>query len=91
MLDLIGRRLGHYRGVEKIGEGGMGVVYRARDERLDRDVAIKVLPGEVAQDPARLAPFEREATALAALNHPNIAVVHGFETVSGAGAGADAG
>jgi serine/threonine protein kinase len=60
MSDLIGKTLGHYRIVEKIGEGGMGEVYRAHDERLDRDVAIKVLPEEVAQNPDRLARFERE-------------------------------
>jgi len=79
MQDLTGRTLGHYRIVEKIGAGGMGVVYRAHDERLDRDVAIKVLPEEVAQDADRLRLFEREAKALAAFNHPNIATVHGFE------------
>jgi serine/threonine protein kinase len=77
--DLIGRTLGHYRIVEQIGAGGMGVVYRAHDERLDRDVAIKVLPEEVAGDADRLSRFEREAKALAALSHPNIAMVFGLE------------
>jgi serine/threonine-protein kinase len=81
MGDLEGRTLGHYRIVERIGAGGMGEVYRARDERLDRDVAIKVLPEEVAGDPDRMRRFEREAKALAALNHPNIATVHGLERI----------
>ena len=70
MRDLIGRTLGHYRIVEKIGEGGMGEAYRAHDERLDRDVAIKVLPASVAQDPDRIGRFEREAKAVAKLDHP---------------------
>jgi serine/threonine-protein kinase len=69
MRDLIGRTLGHYRIVDKIGEGGMGEVYRAHDERLDRDVAIKVLPASVAQDTERIARFEREAKAVAKLEH----------------------
>jgi TolB-like protein/tetratricopeptide (TPR) repeat protein len=76
---MIGTTLGHYRIVDKIGAGGMGEVYRARDERLDRDVAVKVLLEEFAGDPDRLRRFEREAKALAALNHPNIATVFGLE------------
>ena len=76
MRDLIGRTLGHYCIVEKIGEGGMGEVYRAHDEKLDREVAIKVLPEEVANKPDRLARFEREAKAVAKLNHPNILDVY---------------
>ena len=78
MRELIGRTLGHYRIVEKIGEGGMGQVYRALDERLDRDVAIKILPAEVADDPDRLGRFEREAKALAQLTHPNILQIFEF-------------
>jgi serine/threonine-protein kinase len=80
LRDLIGRTLGHYRIVDKIGEGGMGVVYRAHDERLDRDVAIKVLHASVAQDADRLARFEREAKAVARLDHPNILAIHDFGT-----------
>jgi serine/threonine-protein kinase len=83
MGDLIGRRLGRYRIVEQIGEGGMGVVYRAHDERLERDVAIKVLPEEVAFDPDRLARFEREAKAVAQLDHPNILAIHDFGSEDG--------
>ncbi|MBD3853049.1 MAG: protein kinase, partial [Acidobacteria bacterium] len=77
------RTLGHYRIVEKIGEGGMGVVHRAHDERLDRDVAVKVLPEAVAQDADRLARFEREAKLLASLSHQNIATLFGLEEQDG--------
>jgi Tol biopolymer transport system component len=80
---MIDTTLSHYRIVDKLGEGGMGEVYRAHDERLDRDVAIKVLPEEVAEDEARLARFEREAKLLASLNHTNIATLHGLEEHEG--------
>src|SRR4029453_17416030 len=74
-----GTRIGPYEVVSMIGAGGMGEVYRARDTRLQRDVALKVLPPLFADDPERLARFEREAQMLAALNHPRIAAIHGFE------------
>jgi serine/threonine-protein kinase len=74
-----GVRLGPYEILSPLGAGGMGEVYHARDTRLDRDVAIKVLPDAVASDPDRIARFEREAKTLAALNHPNIAQIHGVE------------
>jgi len=80
---MIGTTLGHYRIVEKIGEGGMGEVYRAHDERLDRDVAIKVLHEAVAQDADRLVRFEREAKAVAKLAHPNILEVWDFGSEEG--------
>ena len=73
----------HYRLVEKIGEGGMGVVWKARDTTLDREVAIKILPEQLAQDSDRMARFEREARLLASLNHPNIAAIHGFHESGG--------
>ena len=78
-----GRKLGQYEVVESIGAGGMGEVYRARDIKLGRDVAIKVLPEEFARDQARLDRFEREARLLAQLNHSNIATLHGFEEHDG--------
>ncbi len=70
----------HYRITEKIGEGGMGAVWRATDTTLDREVAIKVLPAEFARDAERLSRFEREARLLASLNHPHIATIHGFHS-----------
>src|SRR6266481_6267794 len=78
-----GTRLGAYEILSALGAGGMGEVYRARDSKLNRDVAIKVLPEAVATDRERLARFEREAQVLAALNHPNIAHIHGFEDSTG--------
>src|SRR5204863_626926 len=74
-----GDRLGPYEIVDLLGIGGMGEVYRAHDKSLARDVAIKVLPAALAQDPDRMARFEREAKVLAALNHPNIAIIYGLE------------
>src|SRR6266705_7049454 len=71
--------IAHYRILSKLGEGGMGAVYRARDTKLNRDVAIKVLPPAFAEDAARMARFEREAQVLASLNHPNIAAIYGVE------------
>jgi Tol biopolymer transport system component len=81
---MIGKTLAHYEVLDKIGEGGMGVVYLARDPRLERDVAIKALPALFAQDPSRLERFEREARSLAQLNHPNVAGIHGVEEHEGA-------
>ena len=77
-----GTRLGPYEIVAPLGAGGMGEVYRARDARLGRDVAIKALPAAFAQDPERLARFEREARLLASLNHTGIAHVYGFESAT---------
>ncbi|HUF23138.1 MAG TPA: serine/threonine-protein kinase, partial [Vicinamibacterales bacterium] len=74
-----GSRLGPYEILAPIGAGGMGEVYRARDSRLDRDVAIKILPEAFAADAERLARFEREAKTLASLSHPNIAQIYGIE------------
>src|SRR5947207_11082232 len=74
-----GDKLGRYEILAPIGAGGMGEVYRAKDTKLDREVAVKVLPAAMAQDRERLARFKREAKALASLNHPNIAQIYGLE------------
>jgi serine/threonine protein kinase len=74
-----GVQLGTYEILSPIGAGGMGEVYRARDTRLDRDVALKILPESLSRDPERVLRFEREAKLLASLDHPNIASIHGFE------------
>src|SRR6476620_8750723 len=78
-----GSRLGPYEILSALGAGGMGEVYRARDTTLHRDVALKVLPDSFANDPDRLARFQREAQVLASLNHPNIAHIHGLEQSGG--------
>src|SRR6516225_8383783 len=79
MAVQIGSRIGPYEIESALGAGGMGEVYRARDTRLNRRVAIKSLPTAFAQDPERVARFKREAQLLAALNHPHIAGIHGLE------------
>src|SRR4051794_21706481 len=78
-----GTRLGPYEILAPLGAGGMGEVYRGRDVKLDREVAIKVLPAALAQDADRLARLEREARVLASLNHPNVAQIYGVEDSSG--------
>ena len=78
-----GTTLGPYTVTAQIGAGGMGEVYRARGTKLDRDVALKVLPEAFTSDPDRLARFEREAKVLASLNHPNIGSMHGLEESGG--------
>ena len=77
--SLTGKTFSHYEILAPLGAGGMGEVYRARDTKLEREVAIKVLPDELAADPDRLARFEREAKLLAALNHTNIGAIYGLE------------
>jgi serine/threonine protein kinase len=81
--EFIGKILGHYRIVQQIGAGGMGVVYRAHDEQLDRDVALKVLPAGTLTDEAARKQFRKEALALAKLSHPNIATIFEFSSHEG--------
>src|SRR5215208_1987321 len=80
---MTGHRMGVYQVQARLGAGGMGEVYRARDTKLERDVAIKILPRAFTSDPERLARFEREARMLATLNHPNIGAIYGLEEADG--------
>src|SRR5437762_2371717 len=80
---MIGKQIAHYQIESQLGAGGMGEVYRARDTRLGRSVAVKTLPEIFARDPERIARFEREAKLLASLNHANIAALYGLEQADG--------
>ena len=80
---MIGRTISHYEVLEKLGEGGMGEVYKARDTRLDRFVALKVLPPDRVSDPERKRRFVREAKAASSLNHPNIVTIYDIDAADG--------
>ncbi len=80
---MIGKTLAHYKIIGSLGKGGMGEVYLAEDSKLGREIAVKVLPDEVASDPERLARFQREARLVAALNHPQVVTIHSVEEVDG--------
>src|SRR5215467_12482714 len=83
MALTIGTKLGSHEITAPLGKGGMGEVYRARDTKLKREVAIKILPDEFSRDADRVSRFQREAEVLASLNHPNIAAIHNFEEANG--------